>query len=197
MLEWIASDEEYRPGEVPAYQFRFATEQGPGEVRLYLDLRPAPGSAAPQLACTSSPPGCALTVQHVPGRDAHRVTLTVPPASHPEGDDEVTIDVTGDAACRVVLRRTACAFRTALLEGACRPGQVHPQTRAALLWHGWGRHSELVGLKRFTVGRSGADVLVFRPRLREPDVRRPTLESSSPAGVLGGVWGSYLLAKTS
>ena len=47
-------------------------------------------------------------------------------------------------------------------------GDFKAQARAALHWRAWNRYEELTALKRFRSGRSGSDVLVFRPRLREP-----------------------------
>jgi hypothetical protein len=67
-------------------------------------------------------------------------------------------------------------------------GDVWPQTEAALLWYGWNRYEELIGLKRFTNGWSGSDVLVFQPRLA-PGARRRGEK-------LADNWGSLILVKT-
>jgi hypothetical protein len=70
-------------------------------------------------------------------------------------------------------------------------------THAALLWHAYRRFRELVGLKRFGTGRSGMQVLVFRPRLRAPEGRHQrALAHSGPRQVLDGAWGVWLLVKT-
>ena len=95
----------------------------------------------------------------------------------PEGgvpkDDELTFTLRGDGAapippCRVVLLRTAWPIHTALLERQQAESVLRPQTQAALRWYGWDRFQSLVGLKRFTSGLSGSDVLVVQPLLRKP-----------------------------
>ena len=72
---------------------------------------------------------------------------------------------------------------------------MQEQTLAALRWRAWRRYSQLVGLKRFSSGLSGSDVLVFRPCLRQPDAG-DSLGSSAPLSFLNDSWGSWLLVKT-
>ena len=48
-------------------------------------------------------------------------------------------------------------------------------------------------LKRFTTGRGGSDVLVVRPRLRDP-VASP--KDHLPQGIISQAWGAYLVVKT-
>jgi hypothetical protein len=143
------------------------------------------------------------------------VPAASPPADGILTDDELTFDIRGDAAislpsCRVVLRRTAWSIHTALLQrqrkqGARRQqktdaqGQqqedavLRPQMRAALLWYGWKRYRDLAGLKRFTAGLSGSDVVVFQPLLLGPAAPDG---STPPPAVEAHAWGSFLVVKT-
>jgi hypothetical protein len=66
-----------------------------------------------------------------------------------------------------------------------------------LLWYSWCRYQELVALKRFTSGKSGSHVLVFRPRLRDPASDDPSLKSALIEGNCLTDVGSSLLVKTS
>lgn len=114
-------------------------------------------------------------------------------------DDEIQIALScrnqSIAACTVILRRTACDIGSALIERGRGSVPVRHHTVAALQWYGWRRFSEYVGLKRFTSGRSGSDVMVFRPRLLDPVDVDPSVKDFIP-GVLTGGWGSCLLIKT-
>jgi hypothetical protein len=177
----------------------FAAEHAAGELHLFADLR-ADDSAAP-------PPSLTLTLcaaarlgplQAVaPG--TYRVEVVVPAAPAGTADDEVVLRLVGAGVtpARVRLRRTAWSIDPTLVvrqrHGPPRPaapGQrprnadpLAPQTRAALLWHGWRRFTGLVALKCFETGLSGSDVLVAQPQL------------AGPPGADPG-WGSCLLVKT-
>jgi thiamine kinase-like enzyme len=96
----------------------------------------------------------------------------------------------------VLIRRTACKINTALLDRGDAAQPLWPQTRSAILWCSWKRFQEMVGLKRFTSGKSGSDVLVFRPRLRDPQSTGPELEGSCVPGIVSESWGSCILVKT-
>jgi hypothetical protein len=99
--------------------------------------------------------------------------------------------------CRVRVRRTACILNTSLLKLG-ESEVLHPQTRAALLWHGWNRYREIVVLKAFTSGKSGSDVLVVRPGLRARNETKTGSESDCALSeqVCGQAWGRCLLVKT-
>jgi hypothetical protein len=180
---------------------RFAVRQSADPVVLELRLHADP-PAAPALTLKASAP-CRLRPLISLGGGEFRVVLEFDPAADPECEDEVTAELSDPAgvspACRVVLRRSTCILSTGLLEqeslteGARRRW---PQTEAALRWYGWGRFRELVGIKRFTSGRSGKDVFVFRPRLRAPADDNPHLATSHPADALEGTWGTWLLVKS-
>jgi hypothetical protein len=180
---------------------RFAVRQSADPVVLELRLHADP-PAAPALTLKASAP-CRLRPLISLGGGEFRVVLEFDPAADPECEDEVTAELSDPAgvspACRVVLRRSTCVLSTGLLEqeslteGARRRW---PQTEAALRWYGWGRFRELVGIKRFTSGRSGKDVFVFRPQLRAPADDNPRLATSHPAGALEGTWGTWLLVKS-
>jgi putative nucleotidyltransferase with HDIG domain len=160
----------------------------------------------PSLALDSSDAGCRLDVLSGDGPDNFQVVITVPPASPPanEGqppDDELVFcirDASGGSipTCRARLRRTLCEINTALIERHRVDSPLRPQTKAALLWHSWRRFRMVVGLKRFTSGKSGSDVLVVRPQLRDPypDERLP--RGSIIPGAIAQAWGSPLLVKT-
>jgi hypothetical protein len=174
--------------------FLFAAQQDGKESKLYLDL--LTGEPSPVLRPELAPPpeGCRVEFVNAETPDRLRICLTVPPAPPGADDDELTFQLRVQAApaCHVVLRRTTCKLTTPLIE---RHGEISPrwpQTRAALLWYGWKRYREIVGLKRFSTGRGGSDVLVFQPGLREPPLDQPV----TPAGVLGQAWGSCFLVKT-
>jgi hypothetical protein len=179
----------------------FAALQSDRPVRLVLHLLAnPPGGDLPELSCSPAGPYRPDLAAAVP--TGFRYVLVVPPPTGEPADDQVLLDLAGPAGsdvppCRVILRRSTCTIRKALLDRGPRLPDLLPQTEAALLWYGWRRCRELVGMKRFSGGRSGSDVLVFRPRLRAPDTAdRPLLSSSAPSDVLDATWGSWLLVKT-
>ncbi len=201
MFEWLTPEADCSPPAAPApggAVFHFAAEHADGELQLPLDLLTGT-AAAPDLALEPPAGGATLTCAGPCGEGAHRYLLTVPaavPEGDPLADDELTFTVRGLEGvppARVVLRRTAWRLDTALLERQRQGPALWPQTRAALLWYGWGRYRALVGLKRFTSGLSGSDVLVFQPMLRRPadTPDGPQLPAAGPQA-----WGSFLLAKT-
>jgi Ternary complex associated domain 9/HD domain len=124
--------------------------------------------------------------QRVGAGDGRHCRIPIRPLAPSEEDDELRFvgACTSDAGRHtftIVVRRTHCLIWTALL-GRRVAAQLHRQTEAALLWYGWQRYRELCGLKRFTDGLSGADVLVLRPMLSK--------SATDP------VWGSCLLVKS-
>ncbi len=127
--------------------------------------------------------------------------LTIPAAPADQDDDELEIELEADQGgevgrCRVVLRRTRATIGTALVARDVDGPPIPPEMRAAILWFAWRRYSEVVALKRFTSGKSGSQVLVFRPKLREPHLDNPRLAAAHLTGVVSEAWGSYLLVKT-
>jgi len=184
---------------MPERRYGFAAEHTDQELLLFVDLPTGAAGSPPNLSWQSSAPGCALSVVGESQPGTWRLRLSIPPAPAPAQDDEVTFQITAadrNRLAKVLLRRTNCRISTTLLG---RPGQANPlwaQTRAALLWFGWKRFQELCGLKRFTSGKSGSDVLVFRPRLCDPDLSGTPLRQGEMAGVIREAWGSCLLAKT-
>jgi hypothetical protein len=175
---------------------RLAVRQSAHPVAVELRLHAEP-PVAPVLVVTPDVP-CRLDA--LPD-GVFRVTLTVPPPADPHSDDEVTLDLTdagGSPACRVVLRRSTCEIHVGLLGDLDAMARERwPQTEAGLRWFGWRRFRELVGIKCFTSGRSGTDVLVFRPRLRAPDTgTNRHLATSYPGGAVDGDWGTLLLVKS-
>ncbi len=178
---------------------RFAYEQTGCAARVRLTLRCEDGETAESaFSCRGSVPGVQLAVVAGDSPGLYTVTITVPPSDVLDRDDEVRITVRSEAEhvpeCQVVLRRTTCPISTALLES--QPGNLglRDQCAAALRWYAWNRYTELVGLRRFTSGKSGSDVIVFRPRLREP--QGPCPPGSLLPGVVSQAWGSALLVKT-
>jgi hypothetical protein len=189
--------------------FRFAVPRDGPRFAVSLFLRwtgHEPPAAAPRLRLTlheARPEGVLLPTCSVdcapagPGR--FRCTCFLETALPPTGDspdDEFELLLEGPPGavppCRLVVRRTACTIDASILE-QCGRSTLHPQTRAALLWHGWNRYREVVALKAFTVGKGSSDALVVQPGLREPRVLPP---DSGAAGVLAEAWGSCLLVKT-
>ncbi|HEX3315933.1 MAG TPA: HD domain-containing protein [Gemmataceae bacterium] len=126
--------------------------------------------------------------------DGRLFRIPIRPLTPSEEDDELRFagtckSDTGPRTFTIVVRRTQCRIWTALLgRGAAAP--LHRQTEAALFWYGWRRYRELCGLKRFTGGLSGADVLVLRPMLSKSTADASAGKSSDP------VWGSCLLVKS-
>lgn len=192
MFEWVDADEN---------SYRFAVELDRQPVRLCLRLRSdPPAGKPPALRVCGSPPDITLSIQPIGNDGLFEVGIGVAPAPAEAGEDELAFTVAGDVAglpeCRVVLRRTSCRISIALVQREPASAPLRPQTRAALLWHSWGRYSEVVGLKRFTSGMSGSDVLVFRPRLRRLVTEDPAFVAPEPLEVLSQAWGSCLLIKT-
>jgi hypothetical protein len=207
----------------------FATEHACGPVKLHFNLRVDNGDTCPKLELTSPVSGALLSCLGPGPAHTYRFCLSVPAASGQEehlADDEIVFALrsgnSGDPpACRIVLRRCAWRINTALLGQGENQAALSPQTGAALLWYGWNRFQNLIGMKRFSSGLSGSDVLVFQPMLRGPGEAarteqgptigsRPTLirqdgeakqantdrqPSRSPA-VGSQTWGSFLLVKT-
>ncbi len=189
--------------------FRFAVPRDGPRFAVSLLLRwtgREPPAAPPALRATlvnARPEGVLLptcSVDAVPaGPGRFRCTCwmqTAPLSAADSPDDEFEVLLEGPQgaipSCRLVVRRTACAINASLLEH-CGRSSLHPQTRSALLWHGWNRYREVVALRAFTVGKGKSDVLVVQPGLREPRVLPP---DSGATGVLGAAWGSCLLVKT-
>ena len=196
--------------------FRFAVEHGAEERRFVMELAsdaPKAGPPAINLQSVNPIPGARVDVAAGKEPGVFRVCLVVPPSqpspsssdslpsappwAETQEDDELIFTLTGDVpSCRIVVRRTGCRIGTALLHrrGAIKP--LLPETRSAILWSSWKRFSEVVMLKRFGGGKTGSDVLVFRPRLRDPEPEPPALFGSALPGVISDAWGSCLLAKT-
>lgn len=192
------------PAEVEQPLFRFAAPHSvePLVLELLLQVEES-GGALPELELKTDDSGCRLTVavaeSSSTGPENVVASIHVPPASLPFADDELQFEIGGSPGssvpgCRVVLRRTTCRISTALIERQRESLPVRPGSLAALYWYGWRRYSEVVGLRRFTSGKSGSDVLVFRPRLRDPE--EPILTHGVLPGVVSECWGSCLLVKT-
>jgi hypothetical protein len=197
MARWLNATVE---GPGPAH-FEFAVAQSAQPVRLVLECQLA-GEAVPALNVTPA-------IEHHTETQASslRCVFVCPPPADPGCDDRVELTVTapGIPTAHMELRRSTCQIETALLSRGEPGWQLDPQTRAALLWLAWGRHRELVGLKRIAGaplpyrgrgGLSGSDVLLFRPRLRAPGAFGDALASSGPLGVLDRAWGGWLLVKS-
>jgi hypothetical protein len=181
MFRWRGSEEEVphpthpTPVAPPLFDgecvFRFAAGHGDGEVRCYLDLQSEEALGPPALTLHTTATDCGLQFIESSKPGCFRYCLTVPAAPPGTADDQLTFHLRAEPPgqvppCRVELRRTSCTIDATLL-GSQGPGHIlGMQTRAALLWHGWKRFQALIGLKRFTTGRSGSDVLVFQPLLR-------------------------------
>lgn len=182
--------------------YRFAAQHTGKEHKLYVDfVCETDDENPPVLKFLSSPQGCRMEISNSDRPGAFRLCVIVPPASLPAEDDELTMDIGGDpdagvSSCRILFRRTSCKISTALIEQHAGLKPLWPQSHAAVLWYSWKRFQEVIGLKRFTSGKSGSDVLVFRPRLVEPDTTAPTLKGAGLPDVVSRAWGSYLLVKT-
>jgi hypothetical protein len=161
----------------------------PPPLRVTLEKARPEGVLLPSCSVETAPAG--------PGRFRCTCILeTAPQTAGAGSDDEFELLVEGPPgavpSCKLVVRRTDCLINASILEH-CGRTALHPQTRAALLWHGWNRYREVVALKAFTVGKGKSDVLVVQPGLREPRLLPP---DSGAAGVLTDAWGSCLLVKT-
>jgi hypothetical protein len=203
MFQWLVSvDEQDRRADGLGALCHFAVEQGPEPVRLELALIADPTVAdPPALALISPPGGCRLEVPAVDSGSPFRYLVVVEPPADSSAEDEITIDLADTARqrvppCRIILRRARCVIQTALVQGDGSQPALSPQTRAALLWRGWRRYAELVAVKRFGTGRSGSAVLVFRPRLQQPELPAEAAAGSGPHELLNQSWGSWLLVKS-
>ncbi|HEV3145464.1 MAG TPA: phosphotransferase [Gemmataceae bacterium] len=216
MMHWLSQDG--RTPEEPGNVLRFAANFADGELRFGLwlvteDLRAgSPKRDLPakvgDIAIECQPDGKVEPV--TPGSEklqkSFNVSFVVPKASPTATDDEVEFDIiaaagSGIRPCHIVLRRTRCRVETTLVEQQTNgdlPSEEERNAlahcRAALQWYGHKRYQKIVGLKRFTSGRSGSNVFVFRPQLVRKGPHNTagesTLESTPEA------WGSYLLVKT-
>jgi hypothetical protein len=203
MFRWRGSDQELPPTAHPSsslphadgeYVVRFAVAHSDGEVRCCLELQGEDEHRPPALTLHTTAARCTLHVVAAKTPGVFRCCLVVPPAPAGSADDELTFHLRGEQPggvppCRVEFRRTSCTIDATLLG---TPGAEHilgPQTRAALLWHGWKRYQALIGLKRFTTGRSGSDVLVFQPLLRSTSGGERAPDRSHD-------WGSCQLVKS-
>ena len=165
------------------------------------------------VASTELPPQCSLSSAEAGARLGNpvlhsagiwQVTLTVDAAPPNAPDDELRFTIIAqigdeEIACDIVLRRTSCRLNLHAIESTSAP--ISEQTRAALLWHGWNQYEAIVGVKRFTSGLSGSDVLVCSPRLRDPATLpagqiSDKLRGRIPGGILNGSCGASLLVKT-
>lgn len=200
MAYWLTA--ERTTDATNGFFIRFATQHSDQPLMLHIPLRTiAAGTSPPELDLQTAASGCELTITPA-GPDFFDLCLTVPaagPASEGVEDDELTFVIRSIPPspipdCHIVLRRTACRISTALIARQRDAVPVRPQSLAALLWYGWRRYSEIVGLRRFTSGKSGSDVLVFQPRLRDPV--EPSLTHGMLPGVISESWGSCLLVKT-
>ena len=145
------------------------------------------------LLCFAGPASLTSITLTLPGG-----TIFKPPALETCGDidDEHTFPAEGGRP-KVVLRRVHCDISAGLLGRDDPNWELHPQTRAALLWHAFRRFDRLDGVKRLSGGLSGSDVLVFRPRLRGPQPSgAPEMATAGPLAALDGSWGNLLLVKT-
>jgi len=198
MCYWLGSltpPEEQQKGGLA--RFDFAVEQTSTAVQLHLDLQTGSGQRP---SVTLEPAAAAMTG---PGEEQAsgvvRYTITVPPAAGTAPSDQrlcFALLGTGVPRCEIELRRSGCSIQTALLERGDPKWKLDEQTLAALRWQACERYVELVGLKRFSTGLSGSEVLVFRPRLAVPKLIGEDFASSGPAEVLDGAWGAWLLVKT-
>ena len=125
----------------------------------------------------------------------------------PQEDDELLFGLVmdGKPVTQIRLRRTFCEIEKALLELPTSHPSVRQalsdHTRAALLWYGWKTCSRMVGIKRFSSGFSGSDVLLFRPLLspphRDPEKHaEEDFHSSASPNLLSETWGAWLLVKS-
>ena len=143
MFRWIASDN---------HRYRFAVELCRRQVRLPLRLQsPAPVSVPPALRLSCALSRAELEVRPAAGGGGFEVTIVVPDLPEGAGEEELVFAITGDGdgvpGCEVLLRRAACRITEALIQRGPGAVPLRPQTRAALLWYGWRRYSELVGLR--------------------------------------------------
>jgi hypothetical protein len=195
MFRWQTPPADSADGQAVAV-FRFAAEHAAGPLTLSLDLEGAAEAVPPPLQLEGDAAGSVAPLPVAERR--FRYNLEVPPATNAHQDDEWAVTLAGSAdgtvpPCRAILRRTAWSLDTTLLDGQRGPEGLAPQTRAALLWHGWGRYQRLVGLKRFG-GLSGCDVVVFQPMLRKIAGEAPPSRRRGDAGQ--HAWGSHLVVKT-
>ena len=177
--------------------YEFAIERERRDVRLRVPLAADPPAAPPAVVARSAAGEIRCTVEPASPAGRFDVWLDVPDPGANASDTESAFTLGGDGLpdCAVVLRRSGCAIGTALIE---RDGErpLDAQTRAALLWHGFDRYAELVALRRFTSGKSGGDVLVFRPRIIAPRRADPSFGDPGALELLGHSWGSPILVKT-
>jgi hypothetical protein len=192
MIAWVGSETDV---------YRFAVEQAERDVRLVILLASdPPAPRPPTFRVEPDDLGTVLDVRAGLSPGCFEVTVGVSDPPVDAAEDELTLTVQSDRAdvpaCRLVVRRTRCRVSAGLVQRDAASAALRPETRAALLWHAWGRYSELVGLRRFTAGTSDSDVMVYRPRLRNPATRDPALVGAEPLDVMSQAWGAYLLVKT-
>jgi uncharacterized protein associated with vWA-MoxR-VMAP ternary system/HD domain-containing protein len=171
---------------------------GPQTVRVAFDPSP---TGQPDIALNGAPDGSTVHLERSASASATAALITLPAAPPDQDDDELRFELEAQSSVEIrrypiVVRRTRCAISTALVSRETDAAPLPAQMRAALLWYSWRRYSEVIALKRFTSGKSGSQVLVFRPKLREPVFDNPKVAQSYVPGVIGSAWGSYLLVKT-
>jgi len=196
MVPWTSAD----PGPL---QFATGFSAEDTVLRIGLGGPDAGARPAPRVSMIAGPEGGRVAFDPGGAAAGPAVLVTIPAAPPDQDDDEVEVEVElepagggGTARCRVVLRRTRATIGTALVSRDIDGPPLPPEMRAAILWFAWRRYSEVVALKRFTSGKSGSQVLVFRPKLREPLLDNPRLAAAHLPGVVSEAWGSYLLVKT-
>ena len=189
--------------------YRFAMECASGPVKLNLRLKSdTTAPSTPDLTIHSGRHLVKLEIKPS-GDDQFDVVVVVEKGPVKEEEWEITLNAKPAdkiPECRIFLRWTNCIINDALLlrdpvaAAALKTDKeaAHrwAQTKAALLWHSYKRFSEVVGLKRFTSGLGGSDVLVFRPRLRNPNTTRADFVGTVPLNAVCQAWGASLLIKT-
>ena len=210
MMHWLSQDG--RAPDEPGHVFRFAANFAEQPLRLGLRLVSDNGnSSEPQLEIESRMTG--IQIECEPGNANETsssicVFAVVPSTNETDRDDDIEFDIHNRAGqgippCHVILRRTRCQINTTLANRH-KPGEELSEeaaralqfARATLLWHGWNRYEEVVCLKRCASGLSGNQVLVFRPKLRDPFAPGNANPHFPAERGNSETWGCCLLVKT-
>lgn len=194
MSRWMYAVHDHTRNE---WVFCFAVSQGAGRAALWLAFALDGASSMPKLNVVSGSCRAEIGSPFKSASGTFEVCVIVELPDRPADDDQLEFVVSdtnsgGLPTCRILLRRTGCRINSALVERSKIGVPLRDSMQAALLWYGWRRFREIVGLKRFTSGKSGSDVVVLRPRLRDPQTG---IKDFVP-GIIDGAWGSCLVAKT-
>lgn len=182
---WIDADSDR--GEAV---YRFAGQASPEPSVLTVLLRATAETSVPEFT-VEGVAGASISIHPREGSAESAVRISVPSAGA-ESQQILSLKPSVPCeipVCRIELRRTHCKIRLPFLDR-----ELPAETTASLLWYGCNRFEELVCLKSFS-GMSDSLVLLFHPRLREPE-RVPETVGKIPPNIISRAWGTPLLVKT-